>query len=142
MSGNFSDIIGRLHKWLILIGLAKNFVPSLRKRSYRLSTSVAFKIELTFFWEQLILIIIVLLYYHCSTCRCPWVRIRTTIVTWCRSNFFVSVNFHKKRSTLLCSLVKDENSSLLSCNISFKNLENCLFFQSQQQQRFSRTLNS
>ena len=51
-SGNFSEVVERLHN--SLIGLDKTFAPSFRKRPDRLSipaafeTWVAFKIELSF----------------------------------------------------------------------------------------------
>ena len=58
-----------------------------------------------------------------SPCVCPLARIRTSVTTCCRpSNFFVSINFHKNRSNLSCSLVKDETSSPLWCTTVFKNV--------------------
>ena len=57
MSGNFSEVIERLHK--SLIGLDKTFTPSFTKWLDRLSmpaaleTWVAFKIELSFLRQML-----------------------------------------------------------------------------------------
>ena len=49
-------------------------------------------------------------------------------MTCCRSsNVFVSINFHKKRSNMSCSLLKDENFSSLSCATIFKSVKNCHF---------------
>lgn len=42
----------------------------------------------------------------------------------------MSVNFHEKRSKFSCSLLKDENSSLLLYATVFQNLEYCLFVES------------
>ena len=58
-----------------------------------------------------------------SACACPLARIRTSVITCCRSsNIFASINFHKNRSNLPCSLLKDENSSPLWCTTVFKNV--------------------